>query len=102
MASESSDHVVANDTESLFLETKGWTHIHAVLESSADGVNEFAYGGSFARIEPGVSISHIVAPDTKIRIKSTSVEGARWAILVTDLTFIDTIIAALCALGGGR
>lgn len=99
MASESSKHVVTNKTDINYIQTRGWVHLWAQLESNADGTNSIGYGGELAEVESGATISHFVAPDTRIQIKSTSVDGAAWAILITEMTFIDTIIAALCNLG---
>ena len=100
MASETYDHNATKTTEALLLETRGWTHIVAVLESSADGVNEFGYGGTYSVIEPGTTINHIVAPGTRVNIKCTSPTGSKWAIMITELSFIDSMINILCSLGG--
>jgi len=99
MASESYNLVVSNTTDQDFIETRGWVHLWANLESSADGENYIAYGGEFARVEPGVTISHVIAPGTKVKIKSTSSDGSRWGILVTELSILDAIMAALCQVG---
>lgn len=101
MSSESFNKVIVNTSEKDLYITSTWTHFWAYLEAAADGVNSISYGSEYVEIDAGVTVNHMVAPGTTIRIRTTSTSPVRWAILITPVTAIDQIIGALCAGGKG-
>jgi len=92
--------IVKSTPDAEVIITSSWAHIWAYLESAADGVNEIGYDNGYMVVEPGVvALNHVVAPGTKIKIRTSATNPVRWSFAVTQLTFIDDIISALCGRG---
>jgi len=87
---------ITNTSEKEIYKTTTWTHLWAYLESAAPGKNELAYGSTFVEVEAGVTVSHIVAPGTRIQLKTTSASPVSWSVLITPLDMIDDVLNALC------
>lgn len=95
-ASESINKAITSASEQEFYYSSGWTHVWLSLESAAGGKNEMSYGGAFVLVEPGQTVSHVIAPGTRIKIRTTSGAPVNWSILVTQLTMIDDLLKVLC------
>ena len=96
MSSQSINHKLSRSSSDLIVyTTRTWAHLWAHLDSAASGDNSISYGGDFAAAEPGVTISHVVAPQTEVRMKTTSTDEVVWAVLVTELDVADQLIGAI-------
>ena len=101
MPSETLDHALTNTTDESVFTTRGWTQIWAHLESTAGGTNTLAMGSRHIKVEGGTTVGPMVlAPNTEIKIKTTSASPVQWSIMLTDLRFIDILEQYLC--GGAR
>ena len=94
--SESFDKTIIDTSEQELYVAPTWVSFWAQLESAAGGDNFISYGASFVKIEPGTVIQHVVAPQTKIQIRTTSTNPVIWSVLITQLTVIDDVLQALC------
>ena len=72
MSSQSFNHKITNNNKNEEVyKCDGWVHLVAMLESSADGANYIKLSGEYAKVEPGRTLSIILAPGTIVRIKTT-------------------------------
>jgi hypothetical protein len=96
MSSQARDHKLARSSSDLVVyTTRTWTHLWAHLDSAASGDNSISYEGEFAAAEPGMTISHLVAPGTEIRMKTTSTDEVTWSVLITELDVADQLLGAV-------
>lgn len=96
MASQALKTTITSGQDPEIYTTTGWTEIWAQLDSAADGENLFGYDGSFTVVEAGATIRHTVAPNTTIKMKTSSNTPVSWAVIITELSFLEDIVEALC------
>jgi len=78
-----------------------WAVVNVHLESAAVGVNSLGYGPTRSEFMAAETRNLILAPGTRLMVETTSSSPVTWGMHITELTFIDDVVQALCTLGQG-
>lgn len=87
---------VAGGEREVFI-AKTWTRLTLHLESNALGDNTMGYGATRTEFMPGETRTMDIAPGTRVTVETTSATPVEWGIHLTEMTWIDDVVQALCS-----